>query len=80
MQTFEEYEAARADADQRAEDEIREYMVSGTYVGEKPVYFVVPRDLPDDQVAEAAFEIREGRKPSTYEHWLRNTAETLRQQ
>lgn len=78
MITFDDFEAAKAERDRIANEEIREYVVSGTYKDERPVYFIVPADQPDDEVRDIAFEIREGRKPSSYEYFLLAQAQALR--
>jgi|CXWL01.1.fsa_nt_gi hypothetical protein len=61
--TFESFEAALS---AKSADE----MVSGTYIGDRPVYFVMSETATDDLIRDAAFEIREGRPPSKYEELL----------
>jgi hypothetical protein len=36
----------------------------------EPRYFLMPVHASADVIRDAAFEVREGRKPSSYENWL----------
>jgi hypothetical protein len=72
MDTFDSFstaDAAAADHEQ----------VCGTYIGEKPVYYLLPRDASDDEIRDAAFEVRNGRAPSSYELFLLATAAQMRE-
>lgn len=66
--TFDTFEAAQ---EARGED----HQICGTYLGEKPVYFLMPSDASDGQIADRAFEVKNGRPPSEYERWLLEMAQ-----
>lgn len=55
-------------------------MVCGTLDKETNdvVYFLMPRGVDDDAVAEQAFQVREGRPRSEYERWLMDQAKALK--
>ena len=66
--TYETYEAADL---ARESDET--HMVCGVRLEDgSDRYFVLPRDIPDEKAYEIAFEIRNGRPITDYEHWLRS--------
>lgn len=64
MVTFDDFDSAQATAGD-ADMVCAAVLPDGT-----PKYFVVPKDMPDDQIRDRSFQIREGRPPSTYEQWL----------
>lgn len=71
MKSYEDFDAAKADA---GPDD----MVNGTLVKGEARYFVLPRATTDEQIHDAAFEVRNGRTPSDYERWLMTQAKALR--
>ena len=55
-------------------------LVGGTLTHDgTPVYFVVEPELDDQETHDLAFEIREGRRPSTYERWALEAAKRRRE-
>ena len=44
--------------------------ICGTYRGDEPVYFVMPRDASDTEIRDRAFEVKNGRRMGRYDHWL----------
>lgn len=70
MTPFDTFELA---AEARAEGQ----QICGTYLGEKPVYFLMPDDASETQIRDAAFEVKNGRKPSDYEQWLLTMVERV---
>lgn len=67
IKTFDDFAAAQAARDA---DPDTPHSISGTYVGDKPKYFLMPLSATDEEVRDAAFEVREGRPPSQYEHMI----------
>lgn len=69
--TFETWEAA---AESRVDEDTE--MVCGVRMEDESArYFVVPRDTPDQEIADMAFEIRNGRPVTPYERTIRELAE-----
>lgn len=71
MRTFTEWDKAVAAQEQAADPT----QVCGTFVGEQPVYYLMAAEATDEQIREAAFEVRNGRKMSVYERFLLGQAE-----
>lgn len=68
--------ASFADADAaRTTDQ----QVCGAYVDKSPRYFLMPATASDDEIRDAAFELKNGRPVSTYEQFLLETAKKLRE-
>lgn len=70
MMTFDDFEQAKA-----AQGDGQS--LCGTYVGEKPVYFLAPAGASEDDVQDLAFEVRNGRPMSGYEKFLLSAAREL---
>lgn len=70
MVVFEDFEQAQAELTDGD-------MVCGTYKGEQPVYFHAHVDASPDQIRDLAFEVRNGRKMSSYEQFLLGAATDL---
>jgi len=69
--TFDSWE----EADQSRENPDAEMVCGVRMEDETARYFVVPRETSDDEIAEMAFEIRNGRPVSNYERTIRDLAE-----
>ena len=68
MITYDTYEAA----DEARENE-ETHMVCGVRMEDgSDRYFILLRDIADDDAYEIAFEVRSGRQISQYERWLRS--------
>jgi len=70
MKTFETYDEMLAEMQDGQSP-------CGTYVNETPVYFLMPADATDKQTRDAAFEVRNGRRMSGYEHTMLSAAEAM---
>lgn len=71
VQTFDDYDEALTEAGAQG------MSLCATYRGAHPVYFLMPTDVGDDQMSDAAFEVREGRPRSAYERGLIDVARRL---
>lgn len=66
---YEDFDEAQA----AAQDQDR--IVCGTLTHEgEPRYYLMAPDASDEAIRDRGFEIREGRPPSRYEHWLLEVA------
>lgn len=70
MKTFETYDEMLAEKQDGQSP-------CGTYVGETPVYFLMPADATDEQARDAAFEVRNGRRMSGYEQTMLSAAQAI---
>lgn len=71
--TFETYDEAFAAIEDPEAD-----MVCGVRMEDESArYFVMPRNAPDDLIADRSFEIRNGRPVSNYERMIKSLAERL---
>lgn len=67
---FETYEEA-----QESIEDPDGFMVCGVRMeDESAKYFVLPRDVDDEEGYQVAFRVRHGREMSSYERWLRDLA------